>query len=188
MRKYLWIGAISAAVLLCLSGCSNPEGGDGKDKEAAPVEIEAAASGYDPAWEQLFDETEISEAFREDLREFAFDSTAAASSKTDGNMVFSPLSLYYALSILGTGASGETEAEILEALGVRDKAELASQCGKLYRRYVYSQEQEKAIAGENGIEAQESAVRLANSLWISEKHVLNPKYQELCSEEFYASS
>ena len=91
MRKYLWIGAISAAVLLCLSGCSNPEGGDGKDKEAAPVEIEAAASGYDPAWEQLFDETEISEAFREDLREFAFDSTAAASSKTDGNMVFSPL-------------------------------------------------------------------------------------------------
>lgn len=188
MRKYLWIGAISAAVLLYLSGCSNPEGGDGRDKEAAPVEIEAAASGYDPAWEQLFDETEISEAFREDLREFAFDSTAAASSKTDGNMVFSPLSLYYALSILGTGASGETEAEILEALGVRDKAELASQCGKLYRRYVYSQEQEKAIAGENGIEAQESAVRLANSLWISEKHVLNPKYQELCSEEFYASS
>ena len=153
MRKYLWIGAISAAVLLCLSGCSNPEGGDGKDKEAAPVEIEAAASGYDPAWEQLFDETEISEAFREDLREFAFDSTAAASSKTDGNMVFSPLSLYYALSILGTGASGETEAEILEALGVRDKAELASQCGKLYRRYVYSQEQEKAIAGENGVAA-----------------------------------
>ena len=145
MRKYLWIGAISAAVLLCLSGCSNPEGGDGKDKEAAPVEIEAAASGYDPAWEQLFDETEISEAFREDLREFAFDSTAAASSKTDGNMVFSPLSLYYALSILGTGASGETEAEILEALGVRDKAELASQCGKLYRRYVYSQDRKSVV-------------------------------------------
>lgn len=52
----------------------------------------------------------------------------------EGNVVFSPLSLYYALPILGEGASGETEEEILSALHSEDKNKLSDQCARLSGR------------------------------------------------------
>ena len=183
MKRYIkLLGALTASAALIV-GCtgisgehnsaereaqtSKPEDVSADDMEASAVE--PADIPYDDyeAWNALLSENDISEEFRDSLSRFAFDSGSAVLSGEDGNAVFSPVSLYYALSILGTGASGETEAEILEALGVSDKAELSDQCARLYRRYEYTREREKLLADEYGEEPSDSAIRLADSLWIS---------------------
>ena len=52
----------------------------------------------------------------------------------DESMVFSPLSLQYALALAANGASGETAAEIVQALGFgEDKAALNSYCNRRCR-------------------------------------------------------
>ena len=185
-RKLLGVLIVSAALLWGCAGINSHNDPDGM--EAAAVEsAEIPADDYE-AWNALLSENDISQEFRDSLACFAFDSGSAVLSEEEGNAVFSPLSLYYALSILGTGASGETETEIMEALGVGDKAELADQCAKLYRRYAYTEEREKLLAEEYGEEASDSAIRLADSLWISDDIALRTAYQETCAEDFYTSS
>ena len=199
MSKRLLIPAFLSAVMI-LSGCSayvdiigngNSKGAadlNENDMEAAAVEDPGLAADDYEGWNKLLSENDISEEFRESLAGFAFESSSAVLSKEDENAVFSPLSLYYALSMLGTGASGETESEIMEALGIDDKAELADQCAKLYRRYAYTEERERLLAEEYGMEELDSSLSLADSLWVSGDISLKPEYQDICSNEFYASS
>ena len=143
-RKLLGVLTVSAALLWGCAGINSHNDPDGMEA-AAGESAEIPADDYE-AWNALLSENDISQEFRDSLACFAFDSGSAVLSEEEGNAVFSPLSLYYALSILGTGASGETETEIMEALGVGDKAELADQCAKLYRRYAYTEEREKLLA------------------------------------------
>ena len=204
MKRYIkLLGALTASAALIV-GCTGisgehnsseveaqtpkPDDTNGDDMEASAVE--PADIPYDDyeAWNALLSENDISEEFRDSLSRFAFDSGSAVLSGEDGNAVFSPVSLYYALSILGTGASGKTEAEILEALGVSDKAELSDQCARLYRRYAYTREREKLLADEYGEEPSDSAISLADSLWISDDITLRPEYQDICAKDFYTSS
>ena len=178
MNRRLLIPAFLSAVML-LSGCSadvnligngNSKGAadlNENDMEAAAVEDPGLAADDYEGWNKLLSENDISEEFRESLTDFAFESSSAVLSKEDENAVFSPLSLYYALSMLGTGASGETESEIMEVLGIDDKAEIADQCAKLYRRYAYTEERERLLAKEYGMEEPDSSLSLADSLWVS---------------------
>lgn len=76
----------------------------------------------------------------------------------EGNVVFSPLSLYYALAILGEGASGETEEEILSALHSEDKNKLSDQCARLSGRYAYNKEYDRLWAKEYGEAEPEGSV------------------------------
>ncbi len=185
-RKRLMTGA--AAVLMAVSGCSARTGTAAADLEAAAVEkADLKADEYEK-WNELLEENQISEEFQTSLEEFAFSSTEAVLSGEEGNAVFSPLSLYYAMGMLSMGASGETEEELLAALGTGEKEELAEQCAKLYRTYAYTREREQVQAEEYGEGPEDSAVRLGDSLWISKEISLKPEYQETCAENFYASS
>ena len=100
-------------------------GGLGKgrsvDVEAAQVEAAGLTGDDYEGWNALLAENEISEDFREGLAGFAFQSGSAVLSEAEDNAFFSPLSLYYALAVLGTGAEGETEAELLAALGAEGR-------------------------------------------------------------------
>ena len=165
MRRYQRMAAAVAAIAVLSCGC----GGMGSNKaadgaEAAAVEPAGIPAGDYESWEELLAENDIRAEFAESLSHFAFNSASAVLSAEEGNAVFSPLSLYYALSILGTGASGQTEAEILGALGVSDKAELADQCARLYRRYAYTEEMEGARAEEYGEEVPQSSIKLCGFL------------------------
>lgn len=190
MKGYVKLLGVLAASVAFSGGCADSDISEKNvvDVEAAEVGSPDIAADDFEAWNKLIAENDITEEFRKSLSDFAFESGSAVLSNEESNAVFSPLSLYYALSVLGTGASGETEAEILEALGVDDKTELAKQCARLYRRYVYTEKQEKLLASEYGEKTYDSSIRLANSLWISDNISLKPEYRETCADEFYASS
>ena len=187
-RRILTTGtAVLTAAAAVLSGCGTAKENQG-GREAETVR-EAGLSAEDfESWNALLNENEITPDFQEALREFAFDSGSAVLSGQEENAVFSPLSLYYALAVLGTGAAGETGEELLKALGAEDAEELAEECGKLYRGYVYSEEWEKVMGEEYEGESPDSTIRLANSLWISQDLNLKQEYLDTCAEDFFASS
>ncbi len=53
-----------------------------------------------------------------------------------GNVSYSPVSLYYALGLAGQGAEGATRAQLMSVMGVPDFTveTLADQCGRVYRQ------------------------------------------------------
>ena len=72
-------------------------------------------------WNALLAENEISEDFREGLAGFAFQSGSAVLSEAEDNAFFSPLSLYYALAVLGTGAEGRQRPNFLQLWEQRER-------------------------------------------------------------------
>ena len=195
MKKRTRCAALAAGLcFLAASACVvwGQAGGLGKgrsvDVEAAQVEAAGLTGDDYEGWNALLAENEISEDFREGLAGFAFQSGSAVLSEAEDNAFFSPLSLYYALAVLGTGAEGETEAELLAALGAEGKEDLARQCAALFQRYVYQEERAAAEAEAYGESVPDGSLRLANSLWVSEKIKLDSDYRKTCAEDFFASS
>lgn len=69
------------------------------------------------------------------------------------NFNYSPLSLYYALALLETGAKGETQQQILEVLGSSTSEEVAIKYSEIY----------KSLYADNEI----NKFKIANSLWLN---------------------
>lgn len=162
--------------------------GRGTTREAKePERAELSPEDYE-GWNQLLDENRISGEFTKGLDLFAYKSGSAVLKNTQENGNYSPLSLYYTLALAGCGARGETAAQILENVGMEDKEDLAEQCGRLYRQYVYQSQREKEQMEHYGMEGYKSAICLGNSLWISDQLPVEEKYQEMAAEKFYASS
>ncbi len=93
--------------------------------------------------------------------------------KGDENGCLSPLSLTLALGLLGQGAKGETQAQVLRLLGAESNAWLADQCGKFIRQSY----------AENDIRT----LLLENSLWAADRLTFDPEYLKTASEDFYTS-
>lgn len=91
------------------------------------------------------------------VHEFSARSASNILGSASGNSNYSPVSLYMAISLVGTGASGATQTEILETLGAKGMtpAQLAEQSGRLLDLLSFK--------GETG------SAELANSLWMSKK-------------------
>lgn len=160
----------------------------GQNMEAAmPKPVDFSVDDYEN-WNKLRDENEISEEFREALKQFAFRSGSQILKQEQGNANYSPLSLYYALTLAGCGANGETAAEIQNCLGIQSQEELASQCGKMYQRFYYDQQRMKKEYEEYGEGEYKSTIQLANSLWIAPQLNVKKEYQQLAAQQFFASS
>jgi serine protease inhibitor len=94
------------------------------------------------------------------------------------NSCYSPLSLYYALALAGTGANGQTRAELLTLLGESDTGLLSKAMGDLYR----------LLFLDNSV----SKLKIANSLWLDHEYQGKPvQYKDAflknATEQFYAS-
>ena len=114
-------------------------------------------------------ENELSVDFIASLEHFACD-TAGIVLAEEGNQNFSPLSLYYALSLAAAGAGGETEAELLGLLGADSSEALAEQCARLFRLLYNASEY--------------TTLTLADSVW-SAKPLL-ADFAKTAAESFYA--
>lgn len=115
----------------------------------------------------------VQDKFYNAIKLFSYKTAAQIFLNKDENMFYSPMSLYYALSLVTAGTKGETQAELLNLLGVSDTQTLAEQCGNLYR----------LLYTDNQI----SQLRIANSLWLSNHFKYKDQYLKTAVKDYYAS-
>lgn len=117
----------------------------------------------------------VDAGFIEAVNGFAYASAARILKNDEGeNGCYSPLSLYYALAIAATGASGETQKQMLAALGAGDAETLSRQSGNLFR-LLYSENEVRKL-------------NIANSLWIDDGFSPKNAFVENAVENFYADT
>ncbi|MCC8024935.1 MAG: serpin family protein [Clostridium sp.] len=92
-----------------------------------------------------------------------------------GNVSYSPVSLYYALGLAGQGAEGATRAQLMSVMGVPDFTveTLADQCGRVYRQMFRNN--------------QYSQLKLINSLWLSDGSPLHDAFRITADSQYYTS-
>lgn len=117
----------------------------------------------------------LSDSFRTGFNHFSMKTTAAVLSDGQENKNFSPVSLYYALSLAAQGSEGATKDQLMTLLGAQDQApgQLADGCGRMYRQMYQADEH--------------SRLKLANSLWLQNGLPLLDGYRRAAENQFYAS-
>ena len=100
--------------------------------------------------------------------------TAAAIFTTQENTVYSPVSLYVALSMLAELTDGETKRQVLDLLGVTDSGALREWTKTLWEQ----------LYCDDGI----NTLRLANAAFLNETVQFRQPALDTLAESFYASS
>lgn len=90
------------------------------------------------------------------------------------NLVYSPVNVYMALSMLAESTDGHTRQEILDLLGVHDIEEVRTLANKLWM----------SNYADDGI----TTNILANSVWLSDKVTYNKSTLDTLAKKYYASS
>ncbi len=117
----------------------------------------------------------VDERFLDALNTFAYQSAVNILNNGKGeNSCFSPLSVYYALAIAASGASGDTQAQLLAALGAEDAQTLSAQCANLFRR----------LYADNDV----VTLKLADSLWVNDSFSPKDAFVQNAVENFYAET
>lgn len=109
------------------------------------------AEDYEGA-SQRWQENQTSDTTKTAMNAFAYSTAAAVLRDREESGCYSPLSLYQTLSILASGAEGQTKDELLSLLGQGDVETLAAESGKLYRV--------------NYADNEVNRLKIANSLWL----------------------
>lgn len=127
----------------------------------------------------LREQNPVDKSFIAAINDFSYKTGSLILNDSGINTNYSPLSLYYALAVAATGAENETEAELLNLLGVTDNQELAEQSGNLYR----------ILYKDNKI----GKLKIANSIWLDddmngEKIEFKDGFVSQVAKNFYASS
>lgn len=128
---------------------------------------------------QMMRSSENSESLPQDylnaLQQFSYESSCAVlSSEEEGkNQVYSPVSLYFALSILAEASQGDTQAQILDTLHMQPDL-LRENTGKLFRNLTLQEE--------NG------TLTFANSLWLDNDISYQQDFLDRAAQWYYAYS
>ncbi|NLB42633.1 MAG: serpin family protein [Clostridiales bacterium] len=128
---------------------------------------------------EIYDQNPVDDSLFKALNDFSYKTSALILRDTGENINYSPLSLYFALSLAASGADGETKDELLTLLGVSDIEVLSKQCGNLYRTLYRDNEIGK--------------LKIANSIWMDDDMngdpiVFKNDFVKNAAENFYASS
>ena len=94
------------------------------------------------------------------------------------NICLSPASLYLTLALLAQGARGDTQTQLLNALGLDDAGVLATQCEHLIRR-LWAQ-------GTPEGDARESTLQLASSVWARADVPFEKDFLDKAGKRFFA--
>lgn len=131
---------------------------------------------FDDLDEKINRREDIDESFLKNLRDFSIKSSSLVLRETDKdtNSLYSPISLYMALSMASETANEDTQKEILEVLNMDNIEMVRSETGKLFRRLYYHNEIGK--------------LSLGNSLWLNNDVEFNGDLLDLLAKEYYASS
>ena len=146
------------------------------DTEAAWEQFSEDYGTYLQAWKDFQDEVpRLYE--REDLlsalEDFTGESTALALAG-EGNGVYSPVSLWFALAMLAETVDGDSRQEILDALGAEDVEQLREWADILWHDLYL----------DNGT----ASVLLGTSLWLNEGMNFRQETVDALAEHYYAGS
>ena len=108
------------------------------------------------------------------IRAFTEGLTGALMDGADGNTVFSPVSVYIALGMLGETAEGASLDEILSALGAETLSAVRANS--------------RALLASESADDGRTYVNLANSLWINNKYACDSEILEGLAGDYSASS
>lgn len=172
-----------AAMLLGLCACDGgnkpapAEGGSFGAGGSGLIAVEypdAPKFGDYDALNALREANPVNEAFVASVRDFSYRTASAVLSSAQENANYSPLSLYFALSLAGTGAAGETQEQLFTLLGVSSAEELSEQAGNLYR----------LLYADNEV----TRLKIANSLWLDTDVAFREDFVQNAAVNFYASA
>jgi len=130
-------------------------------------------------WRKVMEQNPVNDNLIAALNDFSYKTGSVILSDTGKNINYSPLSLYYALSLAASGAKNETEAQLLALLGIPDAQMLSEQCGNLYR----------TLYTDNKI----GKLKIANSIWMdNDMNGVSIRFKDdfvkQAAKNFYASS
>ena len=194
LKKTLAAALSVLLLVMPLTGCSTNTGSDQKvpEKEAPMKEAENWAEQMNVITLKHDTEGLKSSSFDAELLQWL-------SEQTEGNYMASPLSFRYALGLLISGAEGETRAELLRALGVKDAQEWTDFClrfngfvQEFSENYKLELKQHRENVSRGWIPDDGSepfwALRVANSVWRNEKlpEKFTEKYAEYVSKNYAA--
>jgi serpin B len=173
--KKVFIYALCILMITSISACGSRAGAIKSKAVKDPVYPESIAfDDYDGS-HKVRRENQLDESFEKALENFSYTSASKLLSGKTENISYSPISLYMALSIAGTGAQGVTQDEIFSTLGTSgmDKDYLSEQNSKLFR-LLYS---------DNEI----GKLKIANSLWLHKNTAFEDEFIDNTVQSFYAS-
>jgi serine protease inhibitor len=179
---YKWAAFTVCAVLLAGISLLAPKPGSEQPRTGAILDVvypKAYAFDDHDTWSEVREQNPVADDFIEAVNEFAYKTSPHILNNGGKNVNYSPLSLYFALSLAASGAKNETQAQLLHVLGVSDPAFLLEQSGNLYR----------TLYRDNDI----GKLKIANSIWMNQEHDGNPvqfkhDFVKHAAEHFYASS
>lgn len=124
---------------------------------------------------ELYQNNPVDESFVDGITQFSLATASRLLTSTTANGNYSPISLYYALSLLSSGANGETKTQLqalLNTAGLSDEY-IATQLGNLYRLSFVDN-----VFGQT---------KIANSLWLSDKAKIKDSFVDNLTEHYYVS-
>lgn len=182
LKKKIWpkvVGIAACFVLVIVGVFGMPL------LKSSSVEIVLAANypeGYNfdefDKWIKVNEQNPIDEESIDNINIFSYKTASKVLNNKGKNMLYSPLSLYYALALVTEGASGKTEEELLNLLHVSDKDKLSTSLGNLYRLLYTDNEISKLL--------------IANSVWldndVDNKSIkYKDSYIDKVSKDYYSS-
>lgn len=117
---------------------------------------------------------EVDKHYIKSVNNFSYDTAQVLLKDRTDNFNYSPVSLYYALAVAGSGARGKTQQQIFHLLNVSSEKKMSAQCGELY----------KLLYSDNKI----SKLKIANSLWLNENKTFNNTFVSNAENYFHLST
>lgn len=175
MIKKITAAAVSGLLLLSAVSC----GTGSYTKTENNTVIYPTAYSFDDyeAKRAVRESNPVSGDFTEAESTYSVTVASAVLTSEKNNPNLSPASLYFALALAATGASGETQSQLFSLLGAENAADLSAQCANLYRRMYF----------DNKI----GSLKIANSVWTDDEVLgckvnFKSEFLKNAADNFYA--
>lgn len=147
-------------------------------KAAKPIKavVYPNAAGFDDyaAKRENREKYNVSADFLNTLKDFSYKTASEVLKNGADNSNYSPLSLYYALSVCASGANGATKEEFSALLGTKNSEDFSLQCEKLYN----------LIYTDNKI----GKLKLNNSLWLQNGSEFKDEFLNTAAKSFFCEA
>lgn len=169
MKKIIYLAIVIFMIIPIAAGCV----GNTASIERINYPKGIAYEDYE-ARKELKEQNAMDENILNSIDEFSVETASMILSGQDGNVCYSPISLYMAMAMLSTGAKGETQDELLTLLREDDADYLSEQMRKLFRLTYVDNKMAKLY--------------MTNSLWMSEEAEFKQEFIDNARSNFYAAS